>query len=108
VLFQLVEQAWRVLAPGGLLIFETPNPENVLVGSHTFYHDFSHRNPVTPTSLAFLVGYNGFDVTDMPRLSPYPEHDRVLVEGPLVDRFNGHFYGPQDYGMVARKPGGDE
>src|SRR5690606_12775248 len=46
VLFAIIEQAWRVLAPGGMLIMETPNPENVLVGSHTFYHDFSHRNPV--------------------------------------------------------------
>lgn len=105
VLFQLVEQAWRVLAPGGLLIFETPNPENVLVGSHTFYHDFSHRNPITPNALQFLVAYNGFDVVAVPRLSPYPEQDRLRGSSALIERFNGHFYGPQDYGIIARKPG---
>lgn len=104
LLFQLVEQAWRVLAPGGLLILETPNPENVLVGSHTFYHDFSHRNPVTPTALHFLVGYNGFDVIEMPRLSPYPEEAQIHGPELLTQRINGHFYGPQDYGLVARKP----
>ena len=103
-LFPLIEQAWRVLAPGGILILETPNPENVLVGSHTFYHDFSHRNPVTPTALQFLVGYHGFAVTDVLRLSPYPSDARVNEAGALADRVNGHLYGPQDFSVIARKP----
>lgn len=103
-LFPLIEQAWRVLAPGGVLILETPNPENVLVGSHTFYHDFSHRNPVTPTALQFLVGYHGFAVTDVLRLSPYPSEARVNEPGALADRVNGHLYGPQDFSVIARKP----
>jgi O-antigen chain-terminating methyltransferase len=102
-LFQLVGQIWRVLAPGGILVLETPNPENVLVGSHTFYHDHSHRNPVTPTSLQFLLGYHGFVVQEVMRLNPYPEKDRVKEPGPLAERFNGHVYGPQDYGIVASK-----
>lgn len=104
VLFPLVEQAWRVLAPGGVLIMETPNPENVLVGSHTFYHDFSHRNPVTPTSLQFLVGYHGFAVSELLRLSPYPPEARVAENSLVADRVNGHFCGPQDYAVIAVKP----
>lgn len=104
VLFPLVEQAWRVLAPGGVLIMETPNPENVLVGSHTFYHDFSHRNPVTPTSLQFLVGYHGFAVSELLRLSPYPAEARVAENSLVADRVNGHFCGPQDYAVIAVKP----
>lgn len=104
ILFPIMEQAARVLAPGGLLILETPNPENVLVGSHTFYHDFSHRNPVTPTSLEFLVGYHGLSVIDMPRLNPYPPSHRVAGDSPVADRINGHFCGPQDYAVIARKP----
>jgi len=104
VLFPLVEQAWRVLAPGGVLIMETPNPENVLVGSHTFYHDFSHRNPVTPTSLQFLVGYHGFAVSELLRLSPYPPEARVAENSLAAERINGHFCGPQDYAVIAVKP----
>lgn len=102
-LFQLIGQIWRVLASGGVLILETPNPENVLVGSHTFYHDHSHRNPVTPTSLQFLLGYHGFVSQEVLRLNPYPENDRIKEPGLLAERFNGHMYGPQDYGIVARK-----
>lgn len=104
LLFQLVEQAWRVLAPGGRLIVETPNPENLLVGSHTFYHDFSHRCPVTPTALRFLVGYHGFADIRVWRLHPYPEQDRLIVDTPLAERINGHLYGPQDYALLATKP----
>lgn len=104
VLFRLLEEARRVLAPGGVLIFETPNPENVLVGSHTFYHDFSHRNPVTPSSLQFLVGYHGFAVDRLLRLNPYPPEARVAGATPVAERVNGHFCGPQDYGIVACQP----
>lgn len=103
-LFTLIAQAWRVLAPGGVLVLETPNPENVLVGSHTFYHDHTHRNPITPTSLRFLLGYHGFSGQQFLRLNPYPGSDRVQETGALAERVNGHLYGPQDYGVVARKP----
>ena len=102
-LFQLIGQIWRVLAPGGVLILETPNPENILVGSHTFYHDHTHRNPITPTSLQFLLGYHGFVSQEMLRLNPYPEAYRIQESGSFPERFNGHIYGPQDYGIVARK-----
>ncbi|WP_417539517.1 methyltransferase domain-containing protein [Marinobacter sp.] len=104
VLFQMIDHARRVLIPGGLLVLETPNPENILVGSHTFYHDFSHRNPVTPVSLQFLLEYQGLDVSELLRLHPYPEEARVAGDSPVVERVNGHFCGPQDYGVIAAKP----
>lgn len=104
VLFPLIEQAARVLAPGGLLIVETPNPENVLVGSHTFYHDFSHRNPVTPSALQFLLGYHGLDAGRILRLNPYPPEARVAEHSLTAERVNGHFCGPQDFAVIARKP----
>jgi O-antigen chain-terminating methyltransferase len=36
VLIKLFDETVRVLSPGGLAIFETPNPENILVATHTF------------------------------------------------------------------------
>lgn len=103
-LFGIFEQAYRVLAPGGVILFETPNPENILVGSHTFYHDFSHRNPVTPTSVSFLAHYHQFEDIEIERRNPYPEEAKVPGDDPLTVRVNGHLCGPQDYAIIARKP----
>lgn len=103
-LYAMVIEAQRVLVPDGRLLFETPNPENLLVGSHTFYHDFSHRNPVTPAAIRFLLSYHGFGDIDFVRSSPYPAEARVPGDDPLTERVNGHLCGPQDYAVVARKP----
>ena len=103
-LYTLVAEAWRVLKPGGALLLETPNPENPLVGSHTFYHDPTHRNPLTPSALGFLLGYHGFERLDVLRLNPYPESARVPGEDLLTERINGLLCGPQDFAVVGRRP----
>ncbi|UOG92046.1 MAG: class I SAM-dependent methyltransferase [Candidatus Thiothrix sulfatifontis] len=102
-LFNILMEINRVLIPGGLLIFETPNPENVLVGSHTFYHDFTHRNPITPTALTFLLTYHNFQAIQTLRLHPYPEAAKVPGDDPLTARVNGHLCGPQDFALIAHK-----
>lgn len=103
VLYALVDEAQRVLAPGGVLILETPNPENLLVGSHTFYHDPTHRNPLTPTAMQFLLTYLGFGDVEVRRFNPYPADALVPGDDPLTQRVNGHLCGPQDYAVVGRK-----
>lgn len=105
VLYELIANAARALAPGGSILIETPNPENLLVGSHTFYHDFSHRNPVTPTSLTFLLAFHGLEQMQVLRLNPYPGAAKVPGDDPLTERVNGHLCGPQDYAVIARRPG---
>jgi O-antigen chain-terminating methyltransferase len=102
-LFAVVEESYRVLVEGGVVLFETPNPENVLVGSHTFYHDFTHRNPITPTAISFLLTHHGFDAIDIIRSSPYPAEAKVPGDDPLTERVNGHLCGPQDFAVTGRK-----
>jgi len=102
-LHALVKECYRVLQPGGWILFETPNPENVLVGSHTFYSDFTHRNPVTPTALQFLAAHHGFRELEIVRSNPYPPEARVPGNDPLTERVNGHLCGPQDFALIARK-----
>lgn len=104
-LFDVFVESLRVLIPNGLIIFETPNPENLLVATHTFYHDPTHRNPITPTGIDFLARYTGFSSSEIMRLHPYPEEAKIKGMDPLTERVNGHFCGPQDFAIVARKPG---
>ncbi|NVH73584.1 methyltransferase domain-containing protein [Paraburkholderia sp. JPY432] len=102
-LFALVQESYRVLVEGGSVLFETPNPENILVGSHTFYHDFTHRNPITPSAITFLLKYHHFEAIDIIRSSPYPEEAKVPGNDPLTERVNGHLCGPQDFAVYGRK-----
>ncbi|MFK0386319.1 class I SAM-dependent methyltransferase [Agrobacterium sp. NPDC090273] len=60
VLHELVAESFRVLAPGGMIILETPNPENLLVGSNRFYMDPTHINPLPPNYLKFIAEFSGF------------------------------------------------
>lgn len=56
----LIRESLRVLSPGGLLILETPNPENIYVGTSNFYIDPTHQRPIPSQLLLFLAEYYGF------------------------------------------------
>jgi SAM-dependent methyltransferase len=60
VLQTLVSESLRVLKPGGILILETPNPENIVVGTANFYLDPTHKQPIPPLLLSFLAEHLGF------------------------------------------------
>jgi SAM-dependent methyltransferase len=103
-LIALLNEAIRVLRPGGVVIFETPNPENIVVGSNYFYIDPTHRHPLPIELMEFLFKNRGLaEVTVLP-LHPW-ESGRVAGEGELAERFNGYFYGPMDYAIMGRKVG---
>jgi 2-polyprenyl-3-methyl-5-hydroxy-6-metoxy-1,4-benzoquinol methylase len=100
----LLDETVRVLQPGGVAIFETPNPANVLVGSHFFYFDPSHRNPLPSATVKFMAEARGLCRVEIMPLHPSAEAMRV-EEGDLevAKRFNEYFFGPQDYAVVGWK-----
>jgi O-antigen chain-terminating methyltransferase len=95
------DEAFRVLRPGGCVIFETPNPENIIVASCTFYNDPSHVRPIPPATLEYLAHARGFIDATIMRSSPLhffqtpPEGDMAR----MVDIFNCG----QDYAVIAFK-----
>jgi O-antigen chain-terminating methyltransferase len=102
-LFRVIAECRRVLKPRGLLILETPNPENIWVATHTFHHDPTHGNPLTPASLEFLVNHHGLETIAVPRLHPYPEDARLPGNDPVTERLNAMTCGGQDFAVIARK-----
>ena len=101
---ELVKEALRVLLPGGLLILETPNPENLVVGTSTFYLDPTHHRPIPPQLLAFLPEYFGFKHIKILRLQESPELAKA-TEVTFLSVLSGV---SPDYAVIAQKEGPDE
>ncbi len=100
---RLLDEALRVLVPGGLVIFETPNPANILTASRYFYLDPTHRNPLPGEMMAMIAEARGFADPEIVALHPmearFPGTDRLLASA-----LDGIFHGPQDYALIARRP----
>lgn len=109
-LMTLLAEAFRVIVPGGLLLLETPNPENLIVSTYGFYMDPTHRNPLPPEMLAWLVQSQGFEAVQVERLTlarelgapPLLADDAAGAESvnPLLQRLHA----APDYAIVARRP----
>jgi O-antigen chain-terminating methyltransferase len=107
VLLALFDSALHALRPGGVIIFETPNPENILVGSCNFYYDPTHQHPVVPAVAEFIARQRGFASTEILRLHPYPDSHQFNDDSEIAKRLNALLYGPQDYAILAWKKNAD-
>jgi SAM-dependent methyltransferase len=95
----LVQESLRVLRPAGLLILETPNPENLAVGTATFYLDPTHLRPLPPPLLSFLPEYYGFARTKVLRL----QESIGLAGGVSISLKNVLTDVSPDFAVVAQK-----
>lgn len=100
----LVAEAKRALKPGGLLILETPNPENLVVGTSSFYLDPTHQRPIPPELLAFVADFAGFQRSKVLRLQE-PVALRTDASPSLLAVLNG---ASPDYAVVAQKQAPEE
>jgi len=102
---EILAESFRTLKPGGVLVLETPNPQNLLVGACNFYMDPTHKNPIPPMTLAFLVEYAGFsEVRVLPRNPFPPENHFPLPRSATEEALNSFFFGARDYAVIARRP----
>ncbi len=104
VLQVFVREALRVLRPGGLLILETPNPENIVVGTANFYLDPTHKQPIPPLLLSFLAERVGFGRVKVIRLQS-PVDLAVGRRLTIHDVLGGV---SPDYAIVAQKSAAPE
>ena len=99
-LLELVDEAWRVLQPGGLLLLETPNARNLLVTGGDFYRDPTHLRPVFPDTLDFILngaGFTGQAFFFNENGQPLPAAEARL------DEIQDYFYVSRDMAWIGRK-----
>ncbi len=100
----LTQEALRVLKPGGLLILETPNAENIQVATASFYLDPTHIRPIPSQLLSFLTEHYGFLRTKVLRLQESKElHHEISVT--LTQVISGV---SPDYAIIAQKEADNE
>lgn len=115
-LMELLAEIYRVLVPGGVMVLETPNPENILVGACNFYLDPTHRAPIPAELLRFLTEQAGFsspgiawvntDCIGAPLALVPLEIPGSQKLNAVVHLLNRSFFAAPDYAIIAQKAGG--
>lgn len=95
---QLLRLAHRALLPGGMFLLETPNPQNLLVSTHFFYLDPTHRRPLPQELTLFLMAETGFAQPTIHPLHPISADDPLRRDNAEVTLEH-----PMDYAAVGWK-----
>lgn len=102
LLLKLFSEVARTLQPDGLAIFETPNPQNLLVGACDFYSDPTHQRPLYPETVQFLLSYQGLSNVKLLHLNPV-ENSPFEQQDLGAKTLHNWFFGPRDYAVVGYK-----
>jgi O-antigen chain-terminating methyltransferase len=100
-LVRLMGEVARVLKKGGVAIFETPNPRNLIVGATTFHFDPTHIRPLPPEVLAILLEVVGFAHVETRPLHPSGTLETMVREHGMDRHLATLLFGPQDYAAIG-------
>jgi O-antigen chain-terminating methyltransferase len=106
---------------GGIVIFETINPQSLVALSSNYFRDPTHVAPLHPDTLAYLMQLGGLANPQVSFLSPFassenlpaieneeffsPRWQRVIrILNAQTAQLNKLLYGYQDYCIVAEVP----
>ena len=123
---RLLGEARRTLRPDSRIVVETLNPACWMAFFSAYVRDITHRHPVHPETLKYLLRAAGFVDIEIVYRSPLPEAaklQRVAVDPALRDtpvgaavcalaetvnqhaeRLNGLLFAEQDYAAIGRRP----
>ena len=120
-LLQLLAAAQRALRPGGRIVLETINPACWSAFFGSYLRDITHRRPLHPDTLSYLLRAHGFVDVEVVYSAPVPDAGRLQRVPPeaasgdaaaraLIETFNGNvdhlndrLFTDQDYAAVATR-----
>jgi O-antigen chain-terminating methyltransferase len=118
-LFRLLALCYQKLKYGYYVVIETVNPLS-FVSFVNFYIDMTHKRPIHPETLQFLMNIAGFRESEKKFFSPVSEEGRLKkmtitaeldenarnsidVYNQNIEKLNTVLFGPQDYAIVGKK-----
>ena len=118
-LFRLLALCYQKLKYGYYLVIETVNPLS-FVSFVNFYIDMTHKRPVHPETLQFLMNVAGFRESEKKFFSPVSDEGRlkkIAITAGLdenarnsfdlynqnIEKLNTVLFGPQDYAIIGKK-----
>jgi SAM-dependent methyltransferase len=114
-----VEAAFAKLRPGAVIVLETINAASWYAFFSSYIRDYTHRQPLHPETLGFLLEAAGFQRVELRYLSPVADSQKLqrltaTAGTPLadvaealnanLDRLNGLLFASQDYAAIGRRP----
>jgi O-antigen chain-terminating methyltransferase len=111
-LLELIDLARLKLCPGSPLVLETINPACLTALARYFFQDLTHRQPIHPQALKFLLESRGFQPLELLYLAPV-ECSLPRREWPglstseqaqferCIDILNEVIFGYQDYAAIG-------
>jgi O-antigen chain-terminating methyltransferase len=100
-IFRFLQEARRVLAPGGVVIAETINSDSISA-MRAFYLDPTHFRPVPSETLRFFAEAAGFTDVRIEFRSPLPPSERLDERSENERKLNALLFAPQDYALIGR------
>ena len=117
-LIKMLNLSFMKLIYGGTIVVETVNPLSFFSFAN-FYLDMSHKRPVHPETLGFLLNVAGFREIKIELIAPVrddarlkkikigerrDEHsEEIEIYNHNIDMLNAIIYGPQDYALIGIK-----
>ncbi len=126
-LLRVLDVAFQKLRPGAPMVLETLNPACWVAFFESYIRDITHRWPLHPETLEFLVRASGFSPVDVLWRAPVPygdklptvalpppargtEHDATVVDlvaaiNAHAEKLNARLFTYLDYAVIARRQG---
>jgi SAM-dependent methyltransferase len=124
-LLRFLETAYHKMRAGAPLVLETINPACWMAFFETYIRDVTHRQPLHPETLRFLVQASGFTSVDVRFRSPVRDRDRldrvagagaasaagappalaavIQAVNDHAEKLNARLFSSMDYAIVARR-----
>lgn len=109
---QLIRLSYERLKKNGVLIIETINPQCLSAVVDGFYIDLTHKTPIHPLTLKFILETEGFRNIEVSYFSNMKEKfpairsssiDNLEEVNEAINRLNNLLFGQREYAIIATK-----